>query len=205
MNQIIEIDSNIIRQDSAGRYCLNDLHKASGGENKNRPSLWVENKQTQELIDEITKAGIPALVSVHGGSSPGTYVCRELVYSYAMWISPAFHLKVIRAYDNIDVVEITSTNQSPPSSGLQPIRSSKMKAYFTADGTQVTREMIESGFNAGKAVLVHSHGNAGTLTSLALDGQQRDTRDQCYSVWDEVWTTTPKTLRDCLDVARVNI
>jgi hypothetical protein len=93
--------SNItIRQDANGRYCLNDFHKAAGSENRHRPSLWAENQQSQELISEIeTEAGIPALVSVKGGSASGTYVVRELVYAYAMWISPAFHLKVIRAYD----------------------------------------------------------------------------------------------------------
>lgn len=88
-----------IRQDEAGRYCLNDLHRAAGGENRHRPSLWIANQQTHGLIDEMAKAGIPALETVKGGDQPGTYVAKELVYAYAMWISPAFHLKVIRAYD----------------------------------------------------------------------------------------------------------
>jgi len=45
--------------------------------------------------------GIAPVNVVKGGNSSqqGTYVVKELVYSYAMWINAAFHIKVIRAYD----------------------------------------------------------------------------------------------------------
>lgn len=90
-----------------GLYSLNDLHRASGGKNKHRPSLFVANQETQALIREIElenpKAEIPALAikTVHGGHHRGTYVCKELVYRYAMWVSPKFSLMVIRTFDKI--------------------------------------------------------------------------------------------------------
>ena len=95
---MLAIAETTIQVDSEGRFCLNDLHRASGAENRHRPSLWLENRQAQDLIDEISKAGIPAIQSKQG---VGTYVCKELVYAYAMWISPAFNLKVIRAFDQM--------------------------------------------------------------------------------------------------------
>ncbi|SUH38024.1 phage protein [Salmonella enterica subsp. enterica] len=43
-----------------GRYCLNDLHRAAGGEQKYRPKYWLDNKQTRELIEQLfTEGGIP--------------------------------------------------------------------------------------------------------------------------------------------------
>lgn len=92
----LTIADTAIRTDEAGRYCLNDLHRAAGEEQRHRPKYWLENLQTQDLIAEIEIAGIPPIEAKQG---LGTYVAKELVYAYAMWISPAFHLKVIRAYD----------------------------------------------------------------------------------------------------------
>lgn len=89
-----------IRQDAEGRFSLNDLHRAAGGEKRHTPSYWLNNQQTNELIEEIGNTGNPVSV-IRGGSNPGTFVCKELVYAYAMWISAKFHLQVIRAYDQM--------------------------------------------------------------------------------------------------------
>lgn len=99
----IEIDGAVIRQDQHGRYCLNDLHKASGGEQKNQPRYFLENKQTQELVQALTDSGIPLspIEVIRGGLEQGTYVVKQIVYAYAMWISAAFNLKVINTFDAV--------------------------------------------------------------------------------------------------------
>lgn len=89
-----------IRQDSEGRYCLNDLHRASGGEDKHAPNRFTRSDSFKSLESVLTpELAFAPVASNHGGSAPGTCVCKELVYAYAMWISAEFHLKVIRAYD----------------------------------------------------------------------------------------------------------
>ena len=99
----IEIDGAVIRQDQFGRYCLNDLHKASGGEQKNQPRYFLENKQTQDLAQALTDSGIPLspINVIRGGLEQGTYVVKQIVYAYAMWISAAFNLKVINTFDAV--------------------------------------------------------------------------------------------------------
>lgn len=103
-------------------YRLNDLHKAAGGLSKDKPSDWLTLDSTKELIafleedlmtveasSKNTDAVKPEAkqnqiltVIKNGGKIPqGTYACKELVYSYAMWISPKFHIAVIRAYDEL--------------------------------------------------------------------------------------------------------
>lgn len=100
--QLLVIAGSTIKTDEEGRYCLNDLHKAAGGERRHAPSLWLANQQTGDLIRalEAENTGIPVISSKRGRYG-STYVVRELVYAYAMWISPKFHLEVIRAYDRL--------------------------------------------------------------------------------------------------------
>ncbi len=101
-NSSLVISSISISQDSQNRYCLNDLHKASGAENRYKPVLFLRSEQIKELIKEIDK-GTDLYLSVKTirGGKGGTYVCKELVYAYAAWISPAFNLRVIHAYDKL--------------------------------------------------------------------------------------------------------
>lgn len=93
MNAISAADVAIRQFDNL--YSLNDLHKASGGQDKHSPRRWLQNKQTTDLIAEIEIDGIPSIQKKQG---LGTFVCKELVVHYGMWISPAFSLKVIRAF-----------------------------------------------------------------------------------------------------------
>lgn len=101
MTNLTIIDKPIRQLD--GLYSLNDLHRAAGSENRHRPSLFMQNGQTKELAAEIaadqSRNSCLAHKTIKGGANPGTYVCKELVYAYAMWISAKFHLQVIRAFD----------------------------------------------------------------------------------------------------------
>lgn len=107
MNQLMTIDGVAVRRDFEGRYCLNDLHRAavSSGSNERtkEPGKFLSSQQTIELINELeTTQNLGSLpVASFSGRNGGTYVCKELVYAYAMWISPSFNLKVIRTFDSI--------------------------------------------------------------------------------------------------------
>ena len=109
----ISIDGAAIQRHQYGRFCLNDLHQASGSERKNQPQYFLENKQTQDLIQALIDTGIPVspVEVIRGGLNQGTYAVKQIVYAYAMWISPSFNLKVINTFDSL----ITQKPQLPQS------------------------------------------------------------------------------------------
>ncbi|HBN7019246.1 MULTISPECIES: KilA-N domain-containing protein [unclassified Pseudocitrobacter] len=121
MNQLFVIDGVSVRRDFDGRYCLNDLHRAAvasgANERTKEPGKFLSSVQTIELIHELETTqnlGIKPVNTVEGRSG-GTYVCKELVYAYAMWISPKFNLKVIRTFDAVQ----TPTSNTPTSDKIQ--------------------------------------------------------------------------------------
>lgn len=101
MNSLTVLNHEIHQVESL--YSLNDLHKASGGQDKHRPAFFVRNQEVKELANEIMQCANlhsdQVIRKVNGGHNRGTYACKEIVYRYAMWISPKFALAVIRVFD----------------------------------------------------------------------------------------------------------
>ena len=88
-----------IYTDSDGRFNLNALHHASGGNPNTAPGQWLRLKSTEtlknELIDSTNCADLHSLPIVQKeGRAGGTFAHKLLAISYAGWISPSFQLKV---------------------------------------------------------------------------------------------------------------
>lgn len=125
-----------VRQDAAGRYSLNDLHRAAGGEDRHQPGMWLRLGSTMALCEEWLQSadlqtGTAPVLAVNGGPERGTYAVRELVYAYAMWISPAFHLRVIRAYDALVSARLSSQRTPVTEVDEDWQRASKIRAAKT--------------------------------------------------------------------------
>lgn len=111
-NQLTILNTPITQIDNL--FSLNLVHQSEGGEAKHKPSNFLRLDTTQELIAEIESDGQTQAVKVYRGSQGGTYVCEELVLSYAMWISPKFHLIVLRAFLAMHKTELQNANPIQP-------------------------------------------------------------------------------------------
>ena len=119
-----------ITVDKEGRYNLNALHKASGGEKKNNPSYWLSLQGTQELILELeqqlsdTEISVSVVQSIKGGINQGTFAHELLAVSYAGWISPKFQLMVNQVFLDYKKGELKNI-QKPFKSYLPEYRQAK--------------------------------------------------------------------------------
>ncbi len=111
-NQLTILNTPITQIDNL--FSLNIVHQSEGGEAKHKPVLFLRLESTKALIAEIESDGQTQAIKVYRGSQGGTYVCEELVLSYAMWISPKFHLIVLRAFLAMHKAESQNANQIQP-------------------------------------------------------------------------------------------
>lgn len=186
MNSLI-IANVQIRADRAGRFSLNDLHKAAGAEPRHRPPLWLENQQAQDLVAQLaaeaSDAGIPAsVVSIKGGLNQGTYAGKELVYAYAMWISAKFHLQVIRTFD----AAVTAALPVPAAKPARAVPTKSPVMVAASMAPTVVRALRSFGIDKNAAAIgANQIINAQTgVNLLALAGQQHlPTPDQeiCFT------------------------
>ncbi|MBO1361766.1 KilA-N domain-containing protein [Acetobacter sacchari] len=150
----LTILSSSIRQDEAGRYSLNDCWRAAGSPANKTPAEWGKNAQTRALVAEICQKGnSPSeknqpLNVINGGSASGTYGVRQLVYAYGEWISAAFHLKVLEAFDAMVRGEIPAT-ATPSFNHITLIRKAialhgSTLAYHKRQGMDVTQARLKA-------------------------------------------------------------
>ncbi|WP_346843115.1 KilA-N domain-containing protein, partial [Escherichia coli] len=96
----------------------NELHKELELPSAKEPGQWRSSVRT--LLDQDANLHV-----AHGGSTPGTWATEEAAIAYAMWVSPDFYLKVIRAFialRNDKVSEAKALAQdSKELKGLKPI------------------------------------------------------------------------------------
>ena len=128
-----------------------------GGEKKHQPSDFLRLTSTCALIRELNVTsswnyGDCAMAAqgasgnsrtpfniVNDGKNNGTYVVKELVYAYAMCISPSFHLKVIRAY-----VALVTGSQLPAGATLESLPPTVAKQVGGIIKAVVRKEVTEA-------------------------------------------------------------
>lgn len=153
MSSLTAINPQVTIMDIAVRvlddlYSLNDLHRAGGGNPKHKPANFMRLDTAKDLITEIEQCsdvsnGIKSIAykTVQGGNSKnkGTWVCKELVYSYAMWISAKFALMVIRTFDDVVTKRLANEQLNNLCYDLSLVTQSLTHAgrYLSVGGNQI--------------------------------------------------------------------
>lgn len=123
-----------ITTDEIGRFSLNDLHKAAGGKPKQKAALFLKLDSVQKVA-EVLKVANPTFEPIsikRGRYTGGTWVCKELVYKYAMWVDAEFEVKVIQTFDQVSSKGKAISSMQAINDLVAKIESDKQIASFCA-------------------------------------------------------------------------
>ncbi len=160
----IQIAGVSVRQDKEQRFSLNDIHNAAVANGVNRrskePSKFLASAIRSELELELTTQdpGSLPVVTIEGRNG-GTFVCKELVYAYAMWASPSFHLHVIRSFDRLQ------SEERAKQEAIRSRQAARLEAPQMTDAIKVQREAC------GKDIRAHHFSNEFDLINRIALGQ----------------------------------
>ena len=133
MKQLV-INDVSISTDEFGRFSLNDLHKSAGSNPKNKTALFLKLHSVKKVA-EVLKVANPTLEPIsikRGRYTGGTWVCKELVYKYAMWIDAEFEVMVIQSFDKIQREGKAISSMQAINDLVAKIESDKQVASFCA-------------------------------------------------------------------------
>jgi hypothetical protein len=133
MKQLV-INDVSISTDEFGRFSLNDLHKSAGSNPKNKAALFLKLDSVKKVA-EVLKVANPTLEPIsikRGRYTGGTWVCKELVYKYAMWIDAEFEVMVIQSFDKIQREGKAISSMQAINDLVAKIESDKQVASFCA-------------------------------------------------------------------------
>ena len=156
MSAIIQIGDIKIIEDQYGRYRLNDLHKAAGGEKRHQPSDWLRLSNTQELIENIRKEicakiepeifgsfSLEPVVTIKGGDFQGTFATKKLVYAYATWISPTFFSHVLDVFEEQRNKQIEEIKRRENMTEIEILRENAKLTLRLADEMEAKQKLTD--------------------------------------------------------------
>lgn len=105
--ETLVVHGTVIHCTDSGYYSLNDLHKASGEDDSQRPYAFLRTKDAKDSIEAMKQLGVEnAYETIIGGVDQGTYAHKWLAYSYAAYLDKTFGLKTIRILDKVTDFQI---------------------------------------------------------------------------------------------------
>lgn len=128
------INDTKIGTDLQGRFSLTDLHKAAGSDPKLKPFLFLRSDSVEKVVGVLKaqNCAIEPISIKRGRYTGGTWVCKELVYKYAMWVDAEFEVRVIQTFDQLSKAGKAINSMQAINDLVAKIESDKQVASFCA-------------------------------------------------------------------------
>lgn len=91
-----------IKSDERGRFCLNDLYRASGGAPNKKPALFLKTEEAKDLSQKIRlycDGVFYDAIAIVPGRTPEIYASSNMALAYARWISSTFQQALNQAFE----------------------------------------------------------------------------------------------------------